>query len=40
MVVVGELESYLLTPSDVAGIITVLAETVCDGGGSRAARDK
>ena len=35
MVVVGELESYLLTPSDVAGIITVLAENACDGGGYR-----
>ena len=32
---VGQLESYLVAPSDVAGIITVLAETACDGGGYR-----
>ena len=32
---VGKLESYLVAPSDVVGIITVMAETACDGGGYR-----
>ena len=30
-----EFETYLLAPSDVAGIITVLAKNVCDGGADR-----
>ena len=33
--VVGELESYFLAPSDVAGTITVLAKNACDGDGYR-----
>ena len=35
MVEVEELESHLLAPSDMAGIITVLAKNACDGGGYR-----
>ena len=35
MVGVEELETYLLGPSDVAGIIAVLAKNGCDGGGYR-----
>ena len=35
LVAVGKLESYLVAPSDVVGIITVMAETACDGGGYR-----
>ena len=32
---VEELEAYLIDPTDVAGIITVLAKNACDGGGNR-----
>ena len=32
---VGEVETHLLAPSDVAGIFTVLAKNTCDGGGHR-----
>ena len=35
MVVIGEMDSNLLAPSDGAGISSVLAKNACDGGGSR-----
>ena len=34
LVEVEELETYLLGPSDVAGVVTGLAKKACDGGGN------